>query len=57
MKKKKKSGNGRIAPILSNTKIDNWKIVEYLDCSAGGNYIMIYLEPELINIDVIGLEW
>ena len=57
MKKKKKSSNGRIAPILSNTKINNWEIAEYLDCSAGGNYIIIYLEPELINIDVIGLEW
>ena len=54
--KKKISDRDRIAPILSDTKIECLNIVEYLDCSESGNNIMIYLEPEIVNFDVIELE-
>lgn len=55
--KKKKSDSDRIAPTLSDTKIENSHIKEYLDCSEGGNNIMVYLEPELVNIDIIEIEF
>lgn len=57
IRKKKKSRSERVAPMLSDTKIENLHIIEYLDCSEGGNNIMIYLEPKLINIDVIEIEF
>ena len=50
---KKKNDGDEIVHVLSDTEVENLHIKEYLDCSEGGNYIQIYVEPDAFHLDII----